>query len=75
MTFNSPRDAGVARLMDSGARLLGGGVATSRCAAPRGVSRVDRRWRAQNAVAPAIERDLAGNCCAKVVTDDGTMDG
>lgn len=75
VTLQSLRDADAERLMDPGERLLGADVATHCCASLWGVSRVDRYWRAEDAVVPAIGPDLAGSSRAKRMVGDGTMNG
>ena len=60
MTLQRLRDADAERLMDPGEPLLGAVVATHRRASLERVRSADRLWTPLWAVAPAIERDLAG---------------
>jgi hypothetical protein len=64
VTFNSLRDAGVERLTESGARLLGGAVATS-----PGIGELRTQWYQQSSL--TWQETLAGSS----VLDDGTING
>jgi hypothetical protein len=75
VTLISLREADAERLMDPGERLLGDVVATHRCASFWVVSRADRYRRAEDAVVPAIGRNLAGSSGAKRMAGDGMMNG
>jgi hypothetical protein len=75
VTLASLRDADAERPINPGERLPGAVVATPSCSSPWGVGRADRRRRAEGAVMPAIEHDLAGSSRAKRMVGDGMMNG